>query len=205
MYALSHTNTIQPLLDGSSKKEELINKLTCVLKERDEYTANHNLRVGSFAAQIAIGLGLPTADVTLIYEAGCLHDIGKLSISPYSISKPGALSVEEYDEVKRHPELGAKILQRLPPLIHLIEGVLYHHERYDGTGYPFRLSGEQIPLSARIIAVADAFDAMTSDRAYRRALDQQRAIDELRAGSGSQFDPKIMEVAIQIFTNKIAS
>ena len=194
MYELSYIDTLKEISDQGGDRAHLITRLSHVLRNHDMYTDGHNHRVGEVARSIAEALALPSHVVQQIQDAGSLHDIGKLEVPTSYIRKSGALSAGEYDQIKLHPELGAKILYRFPVLLNLIEGVLYHHERFDGLGYPFGLCGEEIPLSARIIALADTFDAMTSERSYRKAMGTDEALEELMRCSGSQFDPRLVEV-----------
>ena len=198
MYALSYTNIIRLSQSSSMSRQDLITCLIDLLQKYDKYTAGHTSRVGQIAAQIAQNLGLSSSEIQLVYEAGSLHDIGKIHIPLECICKAGALSEDEYNDVKKHPLIGAEILHYFPTLLDLIPGVLYHHERYDGGGYPFGLKRDQIPLSARIIAVADTFDAMTSTRSYRTALDMERAKSELAQCADGQLDPKLVNIALQI-------
>jgi diguanylate cyclase (GGDEF)-like protein len=158
---------------------------------RDTYTGSHSERVGELAAKVATRLGLPAEQVELTRLAGSLHDLGKLAIPEEILRKPGALTDSERLVLERHPQIGFRMLDSLgvDPVADL---VLHHHERWDGTGYPDGLRGEQIPLSARIIFVTDAYDAMTSDRIYRPKRSVQAALAELERCAGTQFDPGIV-------------
>ncbi len=158
---------------------------------RDTYTGSHSTRVAELAAWIAHRLGLDQEHIELTRLAGSLHDLGKLAIPEEILRKPGPLTDPERLVLQRHPEIGHRMLESLG-VDPVAEWVLHHHERWDGTGYPERLSGEEIPLGARIIFVADAYDAMTSDRAYRGRLTPREAIEELERCSGTQFDPAIV-------------
>jgi diguanylate cyclase (GGDEF)-like protein/putative nucleotidyltransferase with HDIG domain len=159
---------------------------------RDVYTGSHSQRVAELAAGVARRLGLPEEDVELTRLAASLHDLGKLAIPEEILRKPGPLTEPERMVLERHPQIGFRMLESLgiDPVAHW---VLHHHERWDGSGYPDGLPGEQIPLGARIIFVADAFDAMTSERVYRRRVTPEQAIAELRRCAGSQFDPVIVD------------
>ncbi len=126
-----------------------------------------------------------------------LHDIGKIAIDEKILNKPGRLSIEEWNEIKRHPEIGYRILSSVNDMAELAEFVLAHHERWDGKGYPKGLKGEEIPLQARIIMVADSYDAMTSERTYRKPLTEEAGMEELRENAGTQFDPEIVRVFIE--------
>jgi HD-GYP domain-containing protein (c-di-GMP phosphodiesterase class II) len=140
--------------------------------------------------------------VERIRAAGVLHDIGKLGVADAVLKKPGALTDEEWAEMRRHPELGARILDHAN-LRDISGWVLAHHERIDGRGYPLGLSGADIPLEARILAVADAYEAMTADRAYRAALGHDAAQEELRAGAGTQFDPEVVEAFLAVLSPRV--
>jgi diguanylate cyclase (GGDEF)-like protein len=159
---------------------------------RDAYTGSHSERVGELAARIGRRLGLDEAQVELTRLAASLHDLGKLAIPEEILRKPSTLNESECLVLQRHPQIGFRMLESLG-VEPIAEWVLHHHERWDGAGYPDRLRGEEIPLGARIIFVADAFDAMTSERVYRRPLSPEEALAELERCSGSQFDPAIVE------------
>jgi putative nucleotidyltransferase with HDIG domain len=165
--------------------------LRTTFERRDPDTAGHAKRVTAVALRIATKLQVGTARVEAIRTGGPLHDIGKLAIEPGILGKPGPLEPEELAEIRTHPEVGVKMLDGVPGIRHGLECVLHHHERWDGGGYPHGLSGEEIPLEARILAVADAYDAMISERPYRPALSRAEAMAEVERCSGSQFDPQV--------------
>jgi diguanylate cyclase (GGDEF)-like protein len=165
--------------------------LAKAVDERDAYTGSHSQRVGDYSARIARRLGADEPAVELTRLAGNLHDLGKLAIPEEVLRKPSTLSEAERLMLERHPQIGYRMLESLG-VQPVAEWVLHHHERWDGAGYPNKLSGDQIPLGARIIFVADAFDAMTSDRAYRRAIPEGDALAELERCSGTQFDPDVV-------------
>jgi len=167
--------------------------LTEVLDIRDAGTAHHSQTVGRYSEVIARGLNLPADLVERVRLAGILHDIGKIAVPDAVLSKPGGLTDEEWAEMRKHPDVGAMIVDGAE-LKDVAAWVGKHHERPDGKGYPEGLVGEEIPLEARILAVADAYEAMTCDRVYRRALPVEVARDELRKGVGAQFDPRVVEV-----------
>ncbi|MCU0610056.1 MAG: response regulator [Chitinispirillaceae bacterium] len=171
---------------------------------KDEYTRNHSNRVQEYSVMIAQHLNLPPNDVEFIKYAGLLHDIGKIGVSKAILTKPDKLTNEEYDEIKKHPELGAKIIVDVPFLKSLYLLILHHHEFFDGSkrGYPKGISGEAIPLGARILSVADAYDAMTSKRSYRDAMPQETAIRILEEEKGRQFDPHIVDAFVRILRTK---
>jgi diguanylate cyclase (GGDEF)-like protein/putative nucleotidyltransferase with HDIG domain len=193
-----HAQTLEMLdavrgADGAAREHLAAAMLLAeTLDLRDVGTARHSETVGRYAEQIARALGWSLARVERVRAAGILHDIGKLGISDAILHKPGRLDAHEWEEMRRHPELGARILEHAN--VRDIAGwVLAHHERVDGAGYPRGLSGDAIPAEARILAVADAYEAMTADRPYRRALPADAARDELRRGAGSQFDARVVE------------
>jgi HD-GYP domain-containing protein (c-di-GMP phosphodiesterase class II) len=156
---------------------------------RDPYTARHSEKVAGYAVQLAQELCLPPVEVERIRLAGLLHDVGKVSLERSVLHKPGRLSDEEWDQVRAHPAMSAHIIGGVERFAEFLPGARHHHERYDGKGYPDGLAGDEIPLDARVLAVADAYDAMTSDRSYRAALTHAEALHELELGAGTQFDP----------------
>jgi response regulator RpfG family c-di-GMP phosphodiesterase len=172
--------------------KQTIQGLARALDKMDRYTAGHSDRVTEYAGLVADRLGLPPAECEVVRQSGLMHDIGKIGCRT-NLNKPGKLTQEEYEIFKAHPVYGKDILDPITFLHPLIPGVHMHHERWDGQGYPLQLRGEEIPLQARILAVADTYDAMTSDRAYRRALPHEVAIAELDRCIGSQFDPMCVD------------
>lgn len=162
----------------------------------------HSQRVAELARRLAAHLGLPPQEVELIALAARVHDIGNLGLRSPLFTKPGPLSGVEWREVRTHPEAGARLLRDLPEMAATAPLVLAHHERWDGRGYPCGLSGEEIPLGARIITVADAFDAMTSDRPYRRALPPDVVRAELEEGRGTQFDPRVVDALLELLARE---
>ena len=165
-----------------------IRALAAALDARDPYTAGHSERVSALSVLIARQLSLSEAEVDIIRLGALLHDIGKIGVADHILRKPGPLSADEFEQIRRHPGLGARILRKVPFLEPHLAIVELHHERPDGKGYPFGLLGDNIPLDARIVHVADAFDAMTSARAYRPARASAVALVELQRYSGTQFD-----------------
>lgn len=157
---------------------------------------NHCLRVANYAAFLARILGLMEDEETTIYLAGFFHDIGKIRVGETILCKPSSLTTLEREIVEKHPVCGALVLRGLGLKGPLLSLVLHHHEHFDGNGYPARLSGEGIPVGARILGVADAYDAMTSPRSYRRVLSPEEAIDELKRCKGTQFDPVVVEAFV---------
>jgi putative nucleotidyltransferase with HDIG domain len=171
---------------------QTIQSLVHALEAKDEYTQGHSERVTQYAVAIANEMNLSEKDVENIHTAGQLHDIGKIGMHYEKLNKPGKLSKEEWEMFKQHPTIGKKILEPIKSLSEIIPFVYQHHERYDGKGYPEGLKEKEITLGARILAIADTFDAMTSNRSYRNALSKQTAIDEIIKCSGTQFDPDIV-------------
>ena len=166
------------------------------LEESDLYTRGHSERVAQYSEILARGLTLPNAEIRRIVQAGVMHDVGKIGVRYDMLNKPGKLTPEEVAVFRQHPEKGKRILDPVPCLHGLIDGCWCHHEWFDGGGYPRGLSGQSIPLVGRIVAIADAYDAMTSDRAYRRALPHEVAIGEIERCAGTQFDPELAEAFV---------
>lgn len=170
---------------------ELVEVLAIALDERDQYTHGHARRVTTIALQIGTAMKLTFADMEILRLSGILHDIGKIGIPDQVLLKPGKLSGEEFAWIRKHPEKGARILRQLnnKMIAEIADIIKHHHERYDGKGYPAGLHGEEIPLLSRIIALADSYDAMTSDRPYRKGMTREDALAEIQRESGGQFDP----------------
>ncbi|WP_316899580.1 HD-GYP domain-containing protein [Pseudodesulfovibrio indicus] len=170
--------------------------LSCVIDAKDHCTCRHSEEVAVVAQVIGLKLGLSAKQADLLHVAGHLHDIGKVGIEDAILKKPGPLTPAEFDVVKRHPEIGARIMAPITPFSGkngIIRMILHHHERYDGQGYPYGLSGLNIPLGARILAVADSLSAMLQHRPYRKAMSYHQALDELADCAGTQFDPKVVD------------
>ena len=168
--------------------------LSRAIEARDPYSSGHAIRVGAMAEVVAFRLGWDEADIELLRMGAALHDIGKLAVPEQILSKPGPLDDDELAEMRRHPEKGARMVARVKALQLAVPAVLYHHERWDGRGYPVGVEGDAIPPEARVLAVVDAFDAMTTDRSYRRAVSEEGAVNELERCSGTQFDPEVVRV-----------
>ena len=168
--------------------QQTIEGLAKAIDKMDRYTSGHSDRVALYATFLATQIGLDPAEVEIVRQSALMHDIGKIGCV-LNLNKPGKLTNDEYEVFKKHPAYGRDILDPIKFLHPLIPGVHLHHERWDGRGYPLKLKGENIPLIARIIAVADTYDAMTSDRSYRRALPHEVAISEIERCSSTQFDP----------------
>ena len=175
--------------------------LTAAIDAKDHYTFGHSQRVAKYATILASALNLDKSHVEIIREAALLHDVGKIGIPESILTKTGMLTDEEYDIVKRHVEMSLTIIKYLPSLTHTVPAVFGHHERWDGRGYPRGIKGENIPLTARCLAITDAFDAMTSDRPYRASLSVDSALIEIKNNIGFQFDPHMANIFIELVRN----
>jgi putative nucleotidyltransferase with HDIG domain len=171
----------------------IIRALTAAIDAKDPYTSGHSERVARIAVRLAEELGMPAQKRSDLYLAGLLHDIGKIGIDDEVLKKSGPLTRDEYRKIQQHVEIGVTILQDLKKLRHILPGVRHHHESLDGSGYPDRLEGDQIPLEARILAVADSFDAMSSNRPYRKRLTPMQIDEILKKGRGVQWDAAIID------------
>ncbi len=183
----------------------LLHSLTAAVDAKDPYTCGHSRRVALLSRRIAREAGLDEALCERIYMSGVLHDVGKIGVPEEVLRKPGKLTPEEFDLIKRHPAIGARILKDIKQIQDVIPGVLYHHERYDGRGYPAGLAGTDIPLIGRVICLADCLDAMTSTRTYRSALPLSQALKEIERGRGSQFDPNLANALLRIDEDRLKS
>ncbi len=179
-----------------------INALAQAVDEKDHYTHVHSQKVAKYAVAIAKEMKLSPHQIEVVERAAKLHDLGKIGIHDYILTKPGKLTPEEWDEIKEHSLKGAKILEPLAFLNGVIGTVRHHHERFDGKGYPDGKGGKEIPLEARILAVADTYDAMLSQRPYRKALSRDEAIEELKKNSGAQFDPDVVQAFLVVLARK---
>lgn len=182
---------------------QIVQSLSSSIDEKDTYTSGHSVRVAEYSKEIARRLGRSEEEQKEIYMTGLLHDVGKIGVPDAIINKPSRLSDDEYNMIKNHPVMGARILKNITELPKLVTGARWHHEHYDGTGYPDGLSGIEIPEPARIVAVADAYDAMTSKRSYRDVLTQEYVRGELEEGKGTQFDPEFADVMIQMIDEDV--
>ena len=180
------------LFEGPSMRGKTISMIINTLHEKNKREEQHSRRVAELCEKLAIALNMPDYKVKEINNIGLLHDIGKIAISEELLNKPGKLTSDEYDEIKRHPEIGYRILCSTNEMTEIAEYVLSHHERWDGLGYPRGLVGDSIPIQSRMIAIADTFDAMTSARSYRKAVSEEEAAREIMNHAGTQFDPKLV-------------
>ncbi|SDB10942.1 MULTISPECIES: HD-GYP domain-containing protein [unclassified Butyrivibrio] len=178
--------------------DQLMHALARVADENGRYTKEHSERVALYSMEIARRMGKSRMEQYEIYQMGLLHDIGKIGVPDSITAKPEGLQEEEYDLMKKHPMIGAKILQDITEIPGLAVGARWHHERFDGSGYPDGLVGMAIPEEARIIGVADAYDAMSSERNYSCVMKQKKIRQEIEDGKGTQFDPEIADVLLQM-------
>jgi putative nucleotidyltransferase with HDIG domain len=178
--------------------ESLLEILSEIIDLRDPHVLGHSKQVSRYATGIAKIMKLNDSQIELIRKGALLHDIGKLGVSQDILGKPSRLTAEEYEAVKRHTLVGAELMEKSPTLRSLIPIIRHHHEYFDGRGYPDHLTGNQIPIEARVVALADALDAMSSDRTYRKALNRFSIVCELQTHAGSQFDPLVVEAALKM-------
>lgn len=193
---------------ATNKAEEILQKptatiiaLTAAIDAKDHYTFGHSQRVAEYVTLLARELNIDKAHIEILREAALLHDIGKLAVPEYILTKKGRLNSDEYEVVKKHVEMSITIIKHLPSINHVIPAVIGHHERWDGTGYPRGLRGENIPFAARCLAITDAFDAMTSSRPYRAGYTVNAALNEIRKNSGTQFDPVMANLFVKLVIN----
>ena len=186
------------------KSLDLVTTLAKALDSRDPYTYNHSENVSKYAVQIAERMNLPKNECNIIRTGGLLHDIGKIGIPENILTKPGKLTEEEYNVIKTHPTIGYEMLKHIDRFKSdgTLDIVLYHHERFDGKGYPAGLKGNEIPLLARIVAVADTIDAMMSRRVYRNGFDIEHTLKVIRQNRGTQFDPVVVDACLSQFNNQ---
>ncbi|WP_027398767.1 HD domain-containing phosphohydrolase [Anaerovorax odorimutans] len=185
------------LFESPSMRGKTIETIISTLHEKNKREEEHSLRVSDLCKAMGIALHLNSDKIEEIKSVGLLHDIGKIGIEESILNKPDKLNEEEWKEIQRHSEIGYRILSTVNDMSEMANYVLYHHERWDGSGYPRGLKGKEIPLESRIISIVDSYDAMTSDRSYRCALSQEAVLDELKKNSGSQFDPNLVKVFIE--------
>lgn len=186
------------LLRSRATDVESTQAMVAAVDARDPYTCAHSVNVAAYAVAIGRRMGLSAAAVESLRKAALLHDVGKIGIPDAILTKPGRLTAEEFNIVKRHPEIAIEILGHLSVLAEQLPLILHHHERFDGRGYPAGLAGEKIPLGARIVAVADALDTMFSQRTYKQAFTMDKVRAELIACSGGQFDPAVVQATLAL-------
>ena len=194
--ALDNARLYQELEDMFFQTAE---SLADAIEKRDPYTGGHTQRVTAYSLATAKHLPLKPMEMKWLKISAVLHDIGKIGIDDQILRKPDRLNPEEYNAIKQHTDMGAEIIDHIKQLKNIIPGVKYHHEQLDGTGYPEGLKGEKIPIIAKIVSVADTYDAMTTDRPYRRGLSKELAIKELRRCSGTQFDKEVVEAFVKAY------
>jgi diguanylate cyclase (GGDEF)-like protein len=199
------TPKITAELETRPRALSIIYALAATVDAKDHYTYGHSRKVSDYSVAIAEALDLPQDRIATIRAASLLHDIGKVGIPDSILSKEGPLTDEEWEPVKIHPKLGVEILRHIIDLVNCLPAILHHHEHYDGKGYPSGLKGDSIPLEGRILAIADAYDAMTSPRPYREQLSSQSALEELRRCAGTQFDPELVEIFCTIIEASTSS
>lgn len=173
--------------------ENVIQSLNIAIEEKDHYTRGHSVRVAEYAVQLAKAVGIAEDEIKIIYRACMLHDIGQIALEENVLHKPGALSEEELAAMRQHPEIAVKILEPLHFPAELLGIILHHHEWWNGHGYPYGLSRGKIPIGARILAIADSFDAMVSERPYRAKMSMQMALNRLEDGANRQWDPDLVK------------
>ena len=190
------------LLNQNSSHSAIVSSIMATLYAKSQETEMHGERLGRFCQMIGRKLGLTQNDLDDAELVSMLHDIGKIGIDDRILNKPGPLNDDEWTIMKQHPEIGYRIVMSTPQLQHIAEYILFHHERWDGKGYPKGLHGEDIPLISRIVSVADAFDAMTEDRIYRKGLPIETAINEINKNAGTQFDPHIVSIFSELILDE---
>ncbi len=189
----THAHNVQLFREKEALLVAIVRSMVAAIDALDPYTSGHSERVALVARRLGEEMGLDGIDAERLYFTGLLHDVGKIGVSSNVLNKPARLSDDEFDAIKRHPDDGWAILHDLDQLRYVLPGVLHHHERYDGQGYPDGLRGEAIPRDARILAVADSFDAMTSNRPYRKGMPDEKVDTILRTGAGTQWDPDVVD------------
>lgn len=182
--------------DFANQQKHIVNVLVQIMGTKDPETRDHSIKVAKYSRLLASELKLSQASIEITELSGLVHDIGKIYMPEVILNKPASLTEQEYQIIKTHPDKGAEILQQIPSFECLLPAIKFHHERFDGMGYPYNLKGTEIPLIARIISIADAFEAMTSNRCYKNKLPISKALEEIETHSGTQFDPDIAKVFV---------
>ena len=191
------------LYESASMRSKTIELIMNTLYEKSNREMMHSSRVGHICEKIGMRMKLDQDEINQIRTAGLIHDIGKMGIDEKILNKPGALNQDEWKEIQRHPEIGYRILSSVNEFSEMANCILEHHERWDGRGYPKGLKGEEISLQGRIVAVADSFDAMTSDRTYRKGLAQDEAIAEIKRCAGTHFDPLVAKILVEMVRSEV--
>jgi putative nucleotidyltransferase with HDIG domain len=186
------------MIDSPSVRGATINTVINTLFEKNSREEAHSKRVSDLATRLAISLKLPSAQIDKVRTAGLMHDIGKIIVPDDVLDNPGSLTETEQANIRKHPEIGFRILNCSPEMAELSQAILQHHERWDGKGYPNGIAGKEIDICARIIAIADAYDAMTSSRPYRDALSAEIAMSEILANADKQFDPELADIFVKM-------
>lgn len=189
-------------LETESVRSKMITTIIKTLHEKNPREEKHSKRVSELCQEIGRAIGLSEIEIGKLKVGGLLHDIGKIAIEEGILNKPGRLDEHEWEQIKRHPAIGYRILSTAYEMLELSECILFHHEKWDGTGYPIGLKGEAIPRISRIIAIADCYDAMTSERSYRKALSEEAALEEIHKNAGLQFDPELVSAFIELYLKK---
>lgn len=192
---------LKRLTDQLEHTEGVIFMLAAAVEAKDAYTEGHLKRLRSYSEQLAVACELAPSEVRAVRYGGILHDIGKIGVDEAIIRKPGPLTPDEIVQMRRHPEIGARIISQMRFAREVAPIISGHHEYWNGSGYPLGLSGEDIPIGARIITIVDAYDAMMTDRPYRAALNLDEVVRRMRAGSGTQFDPEMLDVFLGLVTD----
>jgi putative nucleotidyltransferase with HDIG domain len=194
-------STLKSQADLAAAYLQFVETMAQAIEARDPYTAGHSLRVAEYSHLLAKAMGLSEKASETIRVAAQLHDIGKIGIPDEILQKPGRLTPREYGLIKLHPQIGRKILEKVVLFEELLSVVELHHENHDGSGYPFGRAGAKVPIDARIVHIADSFDAMTSTRSYRRALSLPAAVKEIENNAGTQFDPAAAKVFLKLIAD----
>ncbi|OPJ55296.1 sensor domain-containing diguanylate cyclase/phosphohydrolase [Alkalithermobacter paradoxus] len=204
-----YTNTREKVIETNHVEEKIqdayfsaIQALAATIDAKDHYTYGHSENVSKYGVKLAKAAGLDSEQIDIVKYAGLLHDVGKIGIPEHVLTKKERLTDEEMEIMKKHVDMSMTIIKHIPNLVKVLPAILSHHERYDGNGYPRRIKGKSIPIEGRCLCIADAFDAMTTDRPYRKAMSIDEALDEIRNNKGTQFDPKLVDIFLSLFENE---